>query len=413
MVDDREDVLALETRDGLGNVGFFAQKLGRVLLPGVVFSMRYPDDAGYVWNTIAQGKDEAALHLTADANCFIAYPRLSRNATYLPKNVKPVHLDCYDMSAGGKQALAKFIVEHRVRVIVFMSALPSTLDLAFLRKLGVKTLNTENDSFDHNQRDNFARKSIKFFVRRILKRQVHDLHLANARSQQIFLSRYALIPPSKLRLLTDGIDCDRFLPGDKAAARLKTGMSGDTFWVICVAQTRPEKRLDFIIRAAKQVAIARPNAKVSFMYVGDSDGDLLFELKRLANDLGLQKHFNFAGRQNDLVSYYQSADIMIHAAERESFGLSIVEGMACGLPVVASAAAGPKETILDGRTGALVEIDDFDEFVKQILYYFDNQAKAKEHGKNAALHAASHYSLDRYGKELAQYVRPFLLSTDR
>ena len=63
MVDDREDKVALETRDGLANVGFLAQKLGRVSLPGVVFSMRYPDDAGYVWNTIAQGKDEAALHL--------------------------------------------------------------------------------------------------------------------------------------------------------------------------------------------------------------------------------------------------------------------------------------------------------------------------------------------------------------
>src|SRR5206468_574092 len=81
----------------------------------------------------------------------------------------------------------------------------------------------------------------------------HDMHLANANSQKAFLSSYALIPPSRLSLLTDGIDCRRFKPGDKTIARQQIGLAADTFWIICVAQTRPEKRLDYVIRAAKRV----------------------------------------------------------------------------------------------------------------------------------------------------------------
>lgn len=405
-------VVENESINAIGRLGFSIEKLQRLQsdnkLPGVLFCMRYPDDAGYVWNTIAQGKDKAGFHLADEAKCFIAYPKLSKNATYSPQHLMPVQLDCYNMTVSGKHLLAEFIRQHRVKVIVFMSALPSTVDLAFLRKLGVRTINTENDSFNHRQRDDIVRKSIKFIIRRLLKRQLHDLHLANARSQKSFLSSYAQIPPSRLNLLMDGIDCGRFSPGDKAVARLKTGMQDDIFWVICVAQTRPEKRLDFIIRAAKQVIEVRPWVKVGFMYVGGGDGTLPAELKSLVSDLRLEKHFHFAGRQDDLVPYYRSSDIMVHAAERESFGLAVVEGMACGLPVVASAAAGPRETIVHGKTGALIAMDDFNGFVSAILLYLDDKNLTMRHGSNASTHASSHFSLDRYGKDLAQHVLSFL-----
>lgn len=384
------------------------QVLASKELPGVVFSMRYPDNAGYVWNTIAQGKDMAAAHLANVAVCFLAYPALSENPTYVPQHLKPVALDCYDMSASGRRALESFIRVNRIKVIVFMSALPNTIDLAFLRKLGVRTVNTENDSFDHRKLDGLVKKSVKYFVRRILGRQLHDMHLANATSQAKFLAGYAHIPPSRLNLLIDGIDTDRFTPGDKESASRQIGLEPDVFRVISVAQARPEKRLDYIIRVARKVIDARPNANIRFVYVGDSSGTLIGELKTLVAELHLDKVFHFAGRQDDLVPYYRSADIMVHAAERESFGLAIVEGMACGLPVIASAAAGPAETIIDGETGALVAINDFDGFVQRVLQYVDNASILKKHGEQAHNHAASKYSLKRYGEELAQYIKPYL-----
>lgn len=376
--------------------------------PGVLFAMRYPDDEGYVWNTITHGRDKAAIHLGDRARCFIAYPRLTGHPSCRLTHLAPVELDCYDTSDNGKAALAAFVRQHAIRVVVFMSALPSTLDMRFLRRLGVRTLNTENDSFDHRKHDPLPVNALKFTLRRMFRRQLHDLHLANARSQSDFLAHHAQIPASNLALLTDGVDCERFCPGDRQAVRRKLGLDPDRFWIVCVAQARTEKRLDMIIRAARHIAVARPEQTPGFFYIGDGDGPLPGELRRLAAELGLGDRFHFMGRQDDVVPYYQAADLMVHAAERESFGLAIVEAMASGLPVVASAAAGPSETVVHGETGTLVGLDDFDGFVRAILAYLDDGETRARHGANARRHAVRKYSIERYGRELADYIGRFL-----
>ena len=375
-------------------------------LPGVLFTMRYPDDTGFVWNTIALGRERAGALLREHANCFIAYSRLTGNPSFQHQSIVPVELDCYDMSATGKAALSNFILQNRVKVIVFMSALPSTVDLGFFRRLGVKTLNTENDSFDHRKKDPLIKKAVKFITRRILGRQLHDLHLANAKSQYRFLSSYSQIPRSRLALLTDAVDCDRFQPGDKTEARRRLDLDERDFVVICVSQARSEKRIDFLIRAAKRIVESNPQRQIKFLYVGD--GGLIDDLKKLVAELGLNDVFRFYGRQDNVAPFYQAADLMVHAAYRESFGLAIVEGMACGLPVVASAAAGPSETILDGHTGALIEIDDFDGFVAAIDGYIHDQAKVAAQGSNAREHAFANYSMVNYEKILAGEIQRFL-----
>ena len=373
--------------------------------PGVVFTMRYPDDAGYVWNTIAQSRDIAASYLS-QARCFIAYPRLTGHGTYTPNNLNQIELDFYDYSVDGLARILTFVKTNNIKSVVFMSAMPSVVNLKALRKLGVRTINTENDSFDHRKRDSFPVKITKFVVRKILRQQLHDLHLANAESQRTFLSSYAMIPDSRLDLVRDGIDCIKFTLGDRQTARTQLGLKHDNFLIICVAQARPEKRLEFIIEAAKRIVDERPEQESQFIYVGD--GPPVTEWKNLVNEIGLTDRFTFAGRQSDITPYYQAANLMIHAAERESFGLAIVEGMACGLPVVASAAAGPKETVLNGKTGRLIEISDFDGFIDAILQYIDDERLTKEHGLNAHEHVNRTYSIVQQGKEMAKRISRLL-----
>lgn len=374
--------------------------------PGVLFTMRYPDDEGYVWNTIARSKDAASNELRDVAKCFIAFKKLTGEPTYSPQHMTSVELDCYDTSPEGLNTLKAFVLEHRIKVIVFMSALPSTLNLPFLRKLGVRTINTENDSFDHSKRDPVVKKAAKFLLRRILGRQLHDMHLANAESQSRFLRTHACIPSSRLHIVQDAVDCDQFSPGDRAMACQQTGLDPNRFWVICVAQARPEKRIEMLIRVARKVAAERPDSRIGFVYIGD--GQLVDGWKMFANSLGLDGVFYFAGRKNDLVPYYRSANLMVHAAFRESFGLAVVEGMACGLPVVASAATGPSETIIDGTTGALIGLEDFDGFCEAIIAYVDDPARLILHGANAIARANNVYGMARQGKQFAEEIKRFL-----
>jgi glycosyltransferase involved in cell wall biosynthesis len=156
----------------------------------------------------------------------------------------------------------------------------------------------------------------------------------------------------------------------------------------------------------RDVVDARPDKRIGFIYVGD--GPPAVEWKRLASALGLDDVCVFAGRQNDLVPYYRAADLLVHAAERESFGNAIVEAMACGIPVVASAALGPKETILDGKTGAVIGLDDFAGFTQAVLRYVDSPEIAKMHGDNARAHVDTAYNVVRQSKEFAAHIARFL-----
>jgi glycosyltransferase involved in cell wall biosynthesis len=368
--------------------------------------MRYPDDTGYVWNYIASVRDRASAHLRDQATPYMAFPKLTGNPSYRPTQLAPVELDCYDNSAAGREAISRFVRAHRIKVMVFMSALPQTVCLDLLHRLGVTTLNTEDDSYDPSRRDGFAKRSVKYLVRRILGRQQHHLHLANSAAQYQFLLDYQLLPPKRVVLMKNSVDCSRFRPGDQLAARASTGLDPNRFWILAVSQARPEKRVEQIIRTVHTVAQARPETRLGFVYVGD--GPPVDDWKRLAAELGIADICVFAGRQNDVLPYYQAADLMVHAAERESFGLAIVEAMSCGLPVVASAAAGPRETIVDGQTGALVDLYDFEAFTQAVLRYVDNPAMTKMHGNNARVHVDTAYNVVRHGKDFAGHIARFL-----
>ena len=121
-------------------------------------------------------------------------------------------------------------------------------------------------------------------MRRILRRQSHDLHLANSKAQQRFLLDYSLLPPDRVALMTNSIDCERFCPGDQAAARAQTGLDPDRFWILSVAQARTEKRIEALIQVMHEVVQARPAARIGFVYVGD--GDLVADMEATGRGAG-------------------------------------------------------------------------------------------------------------------------------
>jgi glycosyltransferase involved in cell wall biosynthesis len=374
--------------------------------PGVVFAMRYPDDTGYVWNYIAGIRDRVSEHLLDRAVPYIAFPRLTGNPSYAPRNLNPVEADFYDNSPAGRAALTAFVHQHNVKVVVFMSALPQTVCCDLFNKLGVRTLNTEDDSYDPTQRDGLAKRLTKFVLRRVLKRQSHDLHLANSSSQRHFLLNYAMLPPDRVVLMTNAIDCGHFHPDDRAAACAQTGLDPDRLWILAVSQARSEKRVEKLLDMVQGLVKARPKARIGFVYVGD--GPALAQYKSHAEQLGVQDYCVFAGRQNDVRPYYRAANLFVHGACLESFGLAVVEAMACGIPVVACAAAGPSETIVDGVTGALVPLNDFEQFERAVLRYIDDLELLRTHGNNARAHVVATYNVVRHCNEFAGHIARFL-----
>ena len=129
------------------------------------------------------------------------------------------------------------------------------------------------------------------------------------------------------------------------------GFSDAQLVAIGVGRPAPSKRFDLTIDAV--ASARRSGADVSLLLVGvGADSDLRDQCERL----GVADHVRLLdGRFGDeLARLIASSDVLVSASDYEGFGLTLIEGMACGLPVIATAAGGVTDIVVDGETGYLV-----------------------------------------------------------
>ena len=136
-----------------------------------------------------------------------------------------------------------------------------------------------------------------------------------------------------------------------AATRAAFGL-GERPLAITVNHLHPRKRVDLFLRALAEARAG--GADLAGVIVGG--GPERTALEALTTDLGLGDHVHFAGfvPDRDLPATYAAADLYVHTGVQESFGLSVIEAAALGVPVVAVAEGGPTATVQDGVTGLLV-----------------------------------------------------------
>jgi glycosyltransferase involved in cell wall biosynthesis len=115
--------------------------------------------------------------------------------------------------------------------------------------------------------------------------------------------------------------------------------------VVSVGNLRPEKGHSVLLRAVAELGDAR------LVIVGD--GPLRSSLEREARSLGLADRVEFAGAVSDVWPYLARADVFVFPSLSEPLGIAVMEAMAAGLPVVASAVGGIPELVTDGVTGYL------------------------------------------------------------
>ncbi|MCD4706109.1 MAG: glycosyltransferase [Candidatus Sabulitectum sp.] len=123
-----------------------------------------------------------------------------------------------------------------------------------------------------------------------------------------------------------------------------------------------EKDLDIALQAYRNILPEYPSA--SFFLAGD--GPYLQELKQRCSDLS---GVHFTGRlpNSDLPDFYSGADVFVFPSDSDTFGMSVLEAQACGLPAVVSSVGGPKEIIEDGRTGFTARVGDVDDWTEKLL----------------------------------------------
>ena len=135
-----------------------------------------------------------------------------------------------------------------------------------------------------------------------------------------------------------------------------------SFIIITASRLEKEKNISLAIDAMNELARRYP--KIGMVIIGD--GREKGKLKNLVAKYNLQKNVIFEGWQNDLISYYKTANVFLSASFYEGYGLAIVEALACGCPVVSSNAGIAGEIISEGENGFVCPVNDKNCFIRRI-----------------------------------------------
>ncbi|MCP5099968.1 MAG: glycosyltransferase family 4 protein, partial [Chloroflexi bacterium] len=159
------------------------------------------------------------------------------------------------------------------------------------------------------------------------------------------LKAYA-IDPRTVHVLGNGVDTDMFFPTEQI-------QPNDNPYFLTVGRLAPRKGLQDLVRAAAIVTERYPTHR--FLIAGE--GPLRSEIEREIERRGLQGKVKLIGHLTDrekLIRLYQGAAAYVHAAHYEGLPTALLEGMACGRPVVTTAVSGALDVIKHGENGLLV-----------------------------------------------------------
>jgi glycosyltransferase involved in cell wall biosynthesis len=197
--------------------------------------------------------------------------------------------------------------------------------------------------------------------------KVAEAIIINSESLRTEIERHLEVDSSKLKLIPEAVDHDLFKPGDAGAARAKVASYGVTKpFVLFVSSLWPYKNCDGLLRAWSHARAALGDRQLVVVGAG-RDQEYADSLPALARELGIAEDVVFVGGipLAETVPFYRAADAFVYASFNETFGLPILEAMACGCPVVTSNVTAMPETA--GGAAVLCDPSDPASIAKAIL----------------------------------------------
>jgi glycosyltransferase involved in cell wall biosynthesis len=227
-------------------------------------------------------------------------------------------------------------------------------------------------STKHND-DPFRTGAFRFVERALARRASRVIAITEA------LARFQVdrvgLPADKVEVIHYGLDELPAAWGSNPADDVQPSARV----LLAVCRLEPQKGLDVAVRALPEIRVRHPDAELVVL----GEGPQRAELERLANDLHVTVHL--PGRVPDVAAWLRRAEVLVHPARWEGFGLALLEAMLASKPIVATNVSSIPEIVADGETGLLVAPDDAVALASAVISVMDDPGSYGERGHERAL----------------------------
>lgn len=206
------------------------------------------------------------------------------------------------------------------------------------------------------------------------------------------------------QVIMHGIDTARFSPArDVADQKRAMGFRGDAKLIGCFGRIRHQKGTDLFVDAMIRLLPQYPEwTAIIAGRTTVEHGTFEKELREKIAAASLTDRIVFVGEHRDIERWYQILSLYVAPQRWEGFGLTPLEAMACGMPVVATDVGAFSELVVHDRTGVVVERDDLESLTRGIQPYLADSKRLETHGLNALNHVRENFPLEREAQQLLQ-----------
>lgn len=247
-------------------------------------------------------------------------------------------------------------------------------------------------SFEHNVYDK-VKSRIQFAADRMLAGLSQKI-VAVSESVQKSLLRHG-INKEKITILHNGIKIDRYRGAQGLETRKNLGIKEDEFIFLFIGRLARQKGVDILIKALKKIERG--------ILIVAGEGEESYGLARLTSELGLEQRIKFLGQRRDIPELLAVADCLVLPSRWEGFGMVVLEAMAAGVPVVASAVNGIEEIIRSDAEGLLFEAENT-EALSETLRYIQEDGELRRKISLGGSRRVEDFSVERHAQTLLDLV---------
>jgi len=245
--------------------------------------------------------------------------------------------------------------------------------------------------------------------RKVLSRATRFIAVSHAVA--LSLKDQKIVDQEKIVTIHNGIDIDRFQMNYQARSNITVDKgSRSRLLVGMIGHIAAIKGQDVFVRGGAE--IVRQRDDVDLVILGDdksNDGKARAEVETLIKDLGVEDRCRLVGWQDDVGKFLAGLDVFVSPSRSEPFGLVIIEAMASGIPVVATASEGAMEIIEENHTGRLVPIGDHTALAAATLELLNDDEARDRLSRNAFEAVKDRFSLGRMVDRTEALYREVLL----